>query len=38
MGYKMIEMCSPKGYAAIGFGAFTKMKTEDIKRQLMMEG
>ena len=31
MGYKMIEMCSPKGYAEIGFGAFTKMKTADIK-------
>jgi sugar phosphate isomerase/epimerase len=34
MGYKMIEMCSPKGYAAIGFGAFTKMKTEDIKKTI----
>jgi len=32
MGYKMIEMCSPKGYAQIGFGAFTKMKTSDIKK------
>lgn len=31
MGYKMIEMCSPKGYAQIGFGAFAKMKTTDIK-------
>lgn len=31
MGYKMIEMCSPKGYATIGFGAFTTMKTADIK-------
>lgn len=34
MGYKMIEMCSPKGYANIGFGAFTKMKTEDIKKTI----
>lgn len=31
MGYKMIEMCSPKGYVQSGFGAFTKMKTVDIK-------
>jgi len=34
MGYKLIEMCSPKGYATIGFGAFTKMKTEDIKKTI----
>lgn len=34
MGYKMIEMCSPKGYAQIGFGAFTKMKTSDIKKTI----
>jgi len=31
LGYDMIEMCSPKGYANIGFGAFAKMKTSDIK-------
>jgi sugar phosphate isomerase/epimerase len=30
-GYKLIEMCSPKGYEQIGFGAFTKMKTADIR-------
>src|SRR6478609_3862580 len=34
MGYKMIEMCSPKGYAQIGFGAFTLMKTADIKKTI----
>ena len=34
MGYKMIEMCSAEGYATIGFGAFTKMKTEDIKKTI----
>lgn len=34
MDYKMIEMCSPKGYAQIGFGAFTKMKTADIKKTI----
>ena len=31
MGYKQIEMCSPKGYADIGFGAFVNMKTATIK-------
>ncbi|MEP6845927.1 MAG: TIM barrel protein [Panacibacter sp.] len=31
MGYQLIEMCSPKGYANIGFGTFAKMKTADIK-------
>ena len=30
-GYKLIEMCSPKGYATIGFGAFLNMKTTDIR-------
>ena len=34
MGYKMIEMCSPKGYATIGFGAFAKMNTADIKKTI----
>jgi len=34
MGYKMIEMCSPKGYATIGFGAFAKMNTGDIKKTI----
>ena len=32
MGYNMIEMCSPKGYAQIGFGAFSKMKASEIKK------
>jgi sugar phosphate isomerase/epimerase len=34
MGYKMIEMCSPKGYATIGFGPFVTMKTADIKKTI----
>ncbi len=34
MGYKLIEMCSPKGYAQIGFGAFVDMKTSDIKQTI----
>ena len=33
-GYKLIEMCSPKGYEEIGFGAFTKMKTSDIRKTI----
>ena len=31
-GYKLIEMCSPKGYATIGFGAFLDMKTTELRR------
>jgi sugar phosphate isomerase/epimerase len=31
-GYKLIEMCSPKGYATIGFGAFVDMKPADMKK------
>lgn len=34
MDYKLIEMCSPKGYAQIGFGAFVDMKTSDIKKTI----
>ncbi len=30
-GYKLVEMCSPTGYAQIGFGFLTNMKTADIK-------
>ena len=33
-GYKLIEMCSPKGYEKIGFGEFTKMKTSDIRKTI----
>ena len=32
MGYKLIEMCSPKGYAQIGFGSLANMKTADIRK------
>jgi sugar phosphate isomerase/epimerase len=34
LGYKLIEMCSPKGYEQIGFGAFTKMKTTEIRKTI----
>lgn len=38
MGYSQIEMCSPRGYAAIGFGAFTKMKPSEIKNTIEDSG
>ena len=31
-GYKLIEMCSPAGYAQIGFGFLTSMKASEIKK------
>jgi sugar phosphate isomerase/epimerase len=34
MGYKLIELCSPKGYAQIGFGFLSNMKTADIKKTI----
>ena len=34
MGYKLTEMCSPKGYAQIGFGPLAAMKTADIKKTI----
>jgi sugar phosphate isomerase/epimerase len=30
-GYKFVEMCSPQGYADIGFGPLTKFKPSEIK-------
>ena len=30
-GYKLVELCSPKGYATLGFGSLVNMKTADIK-------
>ena len=30
-GYKSVEMCSPAGYAQIGFGFLSNMKTAEIK-------
>ncbi len=37
-GYKLIEMCSPQGYATIGFGPIAKMKTADIKSTITDSG
>ena len=31
MGYRLVEMCSPQGYASIGFGPLVKMKTSDMR-------
>ena len=30
-GYRLTEMCSPKGYASIGYGPLVKMKTSDMR-------
>ena len=30
-GYKLVEMCSPAGYADIGFGPLVNMKTSDMR-------
>ena len=32
MGYRYAEMCSPQGYANIGFGAFVNLKPGEIKK------
>lgn len=33
-GYKLIEMCSPKGYINAGFGPIAAMKTADIRKTI----
>lgn len=38
MGYENIEMCSPKGYADIGFGPLAKMKTSDLRKTIADAG
>jgi sugar phosphate isomerase/epimerase len=30
-GYQLVEMCSPKGYASIGFGPLVNMKATDMR-------
>jgi sugar phosphate isomerase/epimerase len=37
-GYSSIEMCSPKGYADIGFGPLAKMKTSDLRKTIADTG
>ena len=34
MGYKLIELCSPKGYKDIGFGFLVDMKPSDIRKTI----
>lgn len=38
MGYELVELCSPKGYAQIGFGPLAAMKTTDIKNTIADAG
>jgi len=37
-GYKLTELCSPAGYAQIGFGFLGNMKTADIKKTINDSG
>lgn len=37
-GYKLIEMCSPKGYVDAGFGPMAAMKTADIRSTIENAG
>lgn len=32
LGYKLMELCSPQGYAQLGFGSLTSMKPAEIKK------
>lgn len=34
LGYKGIEMCSPKGYADLGFGPLTKFTASDLRKKI----
>lgn len=38
MGYKLIELCSPKGYAQIGFGFLANMPVADIRKTINNAG
>ncbi|MBS1975014.1 MAG: sugar phosphate isomerase/epimerase, partial [Bacteroidetes bacterium] len=38
MGYQLTEMCSPQGYAAIGFGPLVSMKASDMKKLINDSG
>src|SRR6476661_10255187 len=37
-GYQLVEMCSPKGYATIGFGPLVDMKTSDMRAIIQDNG
>jgi sugar phosphate isomerase/epimerase len=34
LGYKLVEMCSPKGYADSGFGSLVNVKTSDMRKTI----
>jgi len=38
MGYKLIEMCYPKGYEKIGFGSFVQYKGSELKKMFSDAG
>ncbi len=38
MGYRMIEMCSPPGYANAGYGPLVGMKTSDMRDRIHAAG
>jgi sugar phosphate isomerase/epimerase len=38
IGYRLVELCSPKGYADSGFGFLVNMKTSDIKKTITDAG
>jgi len=37
-GYELVEMCAPKDYASIGFGAFVGMKPAELKNMINDSG
>jgi len=38
LGYKLVEMCSPKGYADSGFGSLVNVKTSDMRKTISDAG
>lgn len=38
LGYKVTEMCSPKGYEKIGYGPLVSMKTADMRKTITDAG
>jgi hypothetical protein len=38
MGYKLVEMCSPAGYATLGFGPLANIKPADLRRMITDAG
>jgi len=37
-GYKLVEMCSPQGYATIGFGPLASIKPSDMRKIITDSG